>query len=394
MVDATAPRFESAASSKSISSKSIDATAASVWGRAGGGELSRLTVIETRGDAVEAIHEVAAALCDDAGTLLRAFGPFEPVTTWRSAAKPFQLAASLDALGAVAGPLAGAAASRAGALAVATPDRITFTDADLALGAASHSGQPGHVDGVNALLTCFGLLETCLRCGAHSPVHVASADALVRTSALPSPIHNNCSGKHTFMLAAATALGDDPDRYLDPESRVQRAIRARIGSLTGADVRTVTDGCGAPCFVLSLSAMARAYARLAAATADATPEGDFDSSEARPRPTSLLGAIGRAMNREAWWMSGDGRLDLALVQAASEPVISKVGAAGVLCVALPGRRLGLALKVLSGSDAARPVAARFLLDVVAPGLLRPSCLEEDHVVRNVAGRVVGQRRVV
>ncbi|MBT9558165.1 MAG: asparaginase [Myxococcales bacterium] len=382
MSDALASRFEGA---------SLDKSLAAAWAAAGGGASSRLTVVETRGDAVEGVHEVAAALCDASGTLLQAYGPADPVTTWRSAAKPFQLAASLDALGATAGRAQGATAD-----AGPTGGRsdLAFNDADLALGAASHSGQAAHVEGVRALLSRFGLSESCLACGAHAPVHGPSAEALLRTSEPARAIHNNCSGKHTFMVAATVALGADPGAYLDPEAPIQRRIAAQVASASGAEIRTVTDGCGAPCFVLPLSAMARAYARLAEATSKSLENGAENSIDAGAPAPSLLGAIGRAMSQEPWWMSGDGRLDLELVRGASEPLVSKVGAAGVLCVALPRRGLGLALKVLSGSDAARPVAARLLLEQIAPGLLPPSLLSEDHLVRNVAGHVVGKRRWV
>lgn len=317
-----------------------------------------LTLTELRGHATEAVHAVAAAVVDASGHAVLTVG--EPcTTTWRSAAKPFQLEASLSLLPA---ELAASLDPRA-----------------LALGAASHSAQAAHVAGVRALMQRVGVDEAALGCGAHAPVHVASAETLLRAGQRPAPIHNNCSGKHTVMLAAhAATRGDAPlSAYLDPASPLQRHIAALVAERTGETGLTwVTDGCGAPCFVLSLAGMARAWAQLASA---------FDAD-------APLGRIGRALHAEAWWMSGDGRLDLELVSAAMEPLVSKVGAAGVLCLALPRRGLGIALKVLSGSDAVRPLAAQALLERVAPGLVPAAPFAPHHLVRNVAGAVVGERR--
>ena len=324
-------------------------------------------VIERRDTGIDAEHAFVAVLCGPDGHVLRAIGPGAR-TAWRSAAKPFQLEVALSAL----------------------PPSLTsgLDDRDLALGAASHSGQPAHVERVRELGRRLGASEGELRCGAHPPVHEASAGALWREGKLAEPIHNNCSGKHTFMVAATAALGDPGGDYRRPDSPYQARLRARVAEVTGLPVRdvlTAVDGCGVPCFSLSLTAMATAYARLSEAMARTGEPGHAGT---------WLGRIGWAMQREPWWMSGDGRLDLDLVRGATEPIVSKVGAAGLHCIAIPGRGLGLAVKVLSGSDVARPVALELALARWLPGLVPGNVFQEARTIRNVVGDIVGGREAV
>ena len=77
----------------------------------------------------------------------------------------------------------------------------------LALACSSHSGTPRHAATAAAMLAALGLDETALACGAHWPLHDASARDLARSAAAPSALHNNCSGKHAGFLAVARHLG-------------------------------------------------------------------------------------------------------------------------------------------------------------------------------------------
>lgn len=315
-----------------------------------------LTVRFLRGGWSEAEHPVHAVLVDADGTVLRRVGA-PCVTTWRSGAKPFQLTASLAHWPAhLAAPL---------------------TAEDLALGAASHSAEPHHVARVTALLARAGLDVSALRCGPHPPMHKASELGLARRAEAVTALHNNCSGKHTFMAVATHSHGWDAD-YRAPTHPLQQRIRAVVDDFAGGLVQdTVIDGCGVPCFVLPLEGMARAYATLARRSRD----GD-----------DLLGRIGRAMAAHPALVSGEGRSDLALVRHAHEPLVSKVGAEGLLCVAAPARGVALALKIASGHEEARMAAARALLTAWMPGAVDDAAFVPFVVMRNAAGDVVGERR--
>ena len=132
-----------------------------------------------RGGLVETIHPVSAVVVG--GGRVRWSVGEDLASFWRSASKPFQLWNSVEQLP------AGTVAS--------------LDDRQLAVGAASHNGEPGHVELVQALLARFGLDEGGLQCGAHLPSHEPAARAVAHARS----IHNNCSGKHTFMLEIGRA---------------------------------------------------------------------------------------------------------------------------------------------------------------------------------------------
>jgi L-asparaginase II len=319
-------------------------------------QVPRLTVLHLRNGAIESRHPVTAALVAADGEVLERVGAPSP-TTFRSSAKPFQLEASLDAL-----PPAAVDA---------------LEEEDLAIGAASHHGEPMHVARVRRLLDRFELEPGELRCGAHPPASEADAHALIRAGQAPSALHNNCSGKHAFMLGACRAQGWAGD-YRDEDHPLQRSVRARLDARSGGAVEGVgVDGCGVPTFVLPIEGMARAYAALAAAMADA--------------PTSHLGRIGWAMHRHPRMMSGTLAVDGRLVAGAARPVVAKVGAEGLLCLALPEARVGVALKVESANGDARAVAIHALLARFFPGLVPEAAGERYALVRNHEGREVGHR---
>ena len=111
-------------------------------------------VEQVRGPCVEARHPFSAVRVQ-AGRVDTWLGA--PVSsTWRSAAKPFQLACALELLG--------------------DPD---LDETELAVGAASHSGEPVHVDLVRSLLQRFGVQESDLRFAAHPPAHIISPAAIM-----------------------------------------------------------------------------------------------------------------------------------------------------------------------------------------------------------------------
>jgi L-asparaginase II len=282
------------------------------------------------------------------------------VTPLRSSAKPFQLACSLEAL-----------------------DDPPLAEDELAIGAASHSAEPGQVAIVERLLARFGLDAGELRCGAHPPIHAPSAEAILRGGGAFTDLHNNCSGKHTFMLAAAKQNGWAPD-YRPPEHPLQRRMIDRMHAWAGEAPGLAVDGCGVPTFCLSLSGIALAWSRVAEAMAAAPP------GRARDAMTDRLGRIGRAMAARPDLTSGEGRLDLSVVRAAREPMAVKIGAMGVFCIALPARGLGLAVKVRTGSTEALPAAVAGALAELAPGAWDEPAGWPLREVRNVVGRLVGE----
>lgn len=318
--------------------------------------MLRLTIEQRRGFACEGEHPVDACL-SDANRVLAQIGE-DRLTTFRSAAKPFQLETSLALL--------------------SPAQRAKLSTRDLAIGAASHHGEAFHVSLVSDLLAQLDCEPRQLFCGVHAPSDSASAQALYASGQQPSVLHNNCSGKHSFMAAACVAQGFAPD-YRDPTHPLQQGVLATLQSRTdGAIAGSVVDGCGVPCFVLPLSAMARAWARLAQAmTHDHAPDS--------------LGAIGRAMAEHPRLMSGTHAFDGLLSERTG--AVAKVGAQGLLCVALPKQGLGLAIRARSGSDLVRPQAALAILERLLPEAVPSGVPAAYTAVFNLVGQRVGEYAV-
>lgn len=314
-------------------------------------------VVTTRGDCVETAHPVSMVICRSNGDVVMAQGS-PLVSTWRSAAKPFQLLASLEWLG-----------------------QASFSDGFLAIGTASHSAESRHVRTVRALLGVLEVPESALRCGPHAPLEPITHRLMMRNGQEPCSIHNNCSGKHAFMAGALRAKGYSGQDYRELEHPFQQHVRETVERYTGVlSVSPGTDGCGVPCWILPLTAMAHAWAQFAEAT---------ERSEGR------LGAIGNAMRSCPELVSGTGRLDLAVSQASRRQIISKVGAAGLLCAAIPDLGLGVAVKVHSGHGQARAVAAANIMSQLLPerfDLNHPWFIEQTKV-RNLVKDIVGHVRV-
>jgi len=313
-------------------------------------------VLQTRGAGVEAAHPFVAVVVQDR-RVARAFDApgveaSRVTTTWRSASKPFQLAQALAALGPLAEGL---------------------TAEDLALGAASHSGEARHVERVHALLRRFGSTPADLRCGAHPPVHAPTAEALYRAGGEVSAVHNNCSGKHAFMLGACRAQGWSLE-YRPLEHPLQQRNRAGIEALCEAQGIAAVDGCGVPTWHMPLEGLARAWSRLA---------------ESMTAELDALGRIGRAMAAHPDLTSGTDRLDADVVRGFAGPLAVKIGAQGVFCIAEPNRGVGIAIKVLSGCGEALPAAIAHVLSALMPGAFSPPEPWGHLHVRNVVGDVVG-----
>jgi L-asparaginase II len=288
-----------------------------------------------RGRIVESRHRGHVAVVDGEGRLVASLGEPETVTYLRSSAKPHQ-AVPLVATGAA--------------------DRFGFDEREIAIACGSHSGQAVHAEMVARMLGKIGLGPDALNCGVHVPFDAETARALRESGRRPDILQNNCSGKHTGMLALALHLGAAPETYDHPESPVQRVILdavSRFSGLPATEVALGVDGCGVPVFGMPVRAMALMYARLV------SPPGDFDgvTREAARRVVA-------AMVRHPEMVGGTvERFDTEVMRATGGRVISKVGAEGVYtagvlpCDEWP-KGLGLAFKVEDGEDRrARPTVA-------------------------------------
>ena len=318
-----------------------------------------LDVVVTRGAAVESEHRVHAAVVGAAGALVGAARDPSRVTYWRSCAKPFQVM-----------PL----------LASGGFDRLPWAEDELALASASHGGEPEHVRVAESMLQDIGREEGDLVCGPHEPLTPRGARLVRESGVRLSRLHNNCSGKHAAMLALAHTAGWEMAGYERADHAVQLAATAAVADWTGVPAGALgqaTDGCGVVVFALPLEAMARGYARLAAAFA-----------RGEELPSRIVGAV----RSRPHLFGGTDRFDTVLLEETDGRLLAKVGAEGVHSVAVLDAGIGLAVKVEDGAPRAQHAAVLRLLQLLGalPDPLPPRLAEfQRRPVRNSRGEVVG-----
>ena len=319
----------------------------------------------TRGGFVENRHRGAFVVVDAGGNVVASAGDIARPVFPRSAIKSLQ-AMSMVTSGAIG--------------------RFALTDAELALACASHHGEDVHVAGVAHWLDRLGLDAGDLECGAHQPSNAHAREGLRAAHLKPSPLHNNCSGKHAGMLSVAKALGAPTAGYVGLDHPVQVQVRAAIESVIGEPLSVDycgTDGCSIPTWAAPLGAWAKGFARMATGehlTADlaAASRRIFDAATSHP----LL-------------VAGSGHLDTLVMQAFGGRVMQKGGAEGVQCGAIRDKGLGYAIKCDDGHMAAsQSMVARLLLAIADADTGQAAVLERfaRQRLKNVRGKDVGELR--
>jgi L-asparaginase II len=328
--------------------------------------MSEPLIVEvTRGNMVESRHRAVVAIVASDGKIVESHGEIERRVFPRSAIKPIQSLGLVES---------GAA------------DAFGCSSAEIAISAASHGGEPMHTRTVVAWLNRMGLDTGDLECGAHMPTHAASANELIRALQEPDNSHNNCSGKHTGMLAVCRHLGWSTKGYIDPAHPLQKRILATYEEMLDidlADAPSGLDGCSLPQVGIPVRNLALGIARLGA------PDG---LGEARAAACRRMGA---AMRENPFMLAGTGRFCTRATIAARGRTIMKTGAEGVYMAAIPDRRIGIALKIEDGNGrGAEVVMARFL-DRFGGFAATPRA-EVDALlnpkITNAAGRTVGDIR--
>jgi L-asparaginase II len=316
----------------------------------------RILATVFRGDAIEARVRGHIAVIDASGSVLHSAGSPVVETTLRSCVKPIQ-----------ALPFLRLAA-----------DRLEASGPEIAVACASHQGQDEHVATVRGLLARAGVPEAALGCGPQIPSDETTARRLLSSGDVPRPIHNNCSGKHTAMLATCSVMGWPLDGYMELGHPCQQAVSGALQEMLGIDLYTAhrgIDGCGLTTYGIPLTAIARGFA---VASADAAFRRAQDAMAAHP-----------------FLVAGTGRFDTALLEAAGVSLTAKIGGAAVWAAVVRPNGPGIAIKLESGGGEAIPVVAIALLQqlgVLASDLpegLRPFA---TLTMRNWAGRDVGEIR--
>ncbi len=310
--------------------------------------ISNLPLLElTRGQIVESIHYGAIAMVDVNGKLLASYGDPQLVAFLRSSAKPFQALPFVE---------------RGGV------EHFGLTPRELSLACASHEGSAMHLETVRGMQAKIGIHESDLQCGVHMPSDAVMFKSLVQSGAALTPNINNCSGKHTAMLAHAKMRGLPLDTYLDIQHPIQQDILTTFSEMSGfarGKIELGVDGCSAPNFAVPLYHAALAFARLS------DPRG-------LPEPRAVAcRKITSAMTTYPEMVSGFGEFDCELMKVGEGKIVCKRGAEGFQALGLlPGALgpdspgVGIAFKVSDGD------ASRMSVQLEASNRVRPAVVME------------------
>ena len=241
---------------------------------------------------------------------------------WRSAAKPFQALPFVKNGGI---------------------EKYGITEEELAVLVSSHSGEENHVALVRGILAKLGLDESVLDCGILRPLNGKAYKKLLLSGEPITAVHNQCSGKHSQIIALAMMLGVPYEGYTKPEHEAQKLIFKHVAmasKMPEDKLEIGIDGCGVPVFYLPLFNMALAYARLS--TPNKGDWGDYEVAATRIRD---------AMSKYPQVVSGNGRIDLAVPEVTKGRIIAKIGSDAVYCLAVKDGDLGIAFKIEDGSFA-------------------------------------------
>lgn len=294
----------------------------------------------TRGPLIESIHFGALAIVDASGQLFASVGDPRLVANLRSSAKPFQALPLIESGGG---------------------EQFGFTDREVAIMCASHSGTDAHVAVLQSAQAKIGVHESDLQCGVHNPGDEETARDLLLRGEQPTPYRHNCSGKHTGMLAQCVLNHEPTGDYLDNDHPIQQTILRTFAEMTDMDVQDVLvgiDGCSAPTFAVPLFNAALGYARLC------------DPSRMPDARSRALRHIFGAMTSNPDMIAGPQRFDTLLMETGGGKIVAKGGAEGYQAFGLapnalgPGSpALGVAYKVIDGDTdgRARPVIAMAVL---------------------------------
>jgi L-asparaginase II len=321
-----------------------------------------LSVVVKRGDAPESEHLVDIAVVDADGHLVLSYGDAERQVFPRSAMKPLQAIAVVE-------------------LIRDHPEKGAFSDAEISLITASHNGEDMHVNGVDALLTRFGLDAAQLSCGAHWSLNHAVCLEQARAMEKPTKAHNNCSGKHAGMMILGHLMGVDLGGYQNLDHPVQQRIVGVMEQMTGIDLLQYPhgiDGCGAPALSGPLGNWARGFAVFA------------DRSKLPESRAHAIESIRNGVAAAPLMVAGTGRCCSAVADVYGPLMTVKTGAEGVFAAAFHDLGLGLALKTRDGHTRGAEVALGAVLHMLGYEYDGRLDTHFKPVLKNWTGDVVGE----
>lgn len=289
----------------------------------------------TRDQYVESIHYGYICIVDSSGRVLYNLGDYNTKIFFRSSAKPVQVI-----------PLIQSGAAEA----------LNFSNKEIAIACASHSGQKIHQETVKEILKRLKLDEVNLHCGIMTPYSEEENKRLLSKGDSPSVFHCSCSGKHSAMLALAKFRGYNVDNYERITNPIQQEILKTVAEFTDENPDSIpigTDGCGAPIYLLPIHKIALSYARLVMYSQNIKSPYNYSCK-----------AVFDSMTQYPEMVAGDYEFCTELMKETGGKLIGKVGCEAVYCLGIKEGNLGVCIKIIDGNErAVYPVVMQVLREL-------------------------------
>lgn len=155
----------------------------------------------------------------------------------------------------------------------------------------------------------------------------------------PTPLYNNCSGKHTGMLITAKHMEESLENYYALEHPVQQRnlqVMAEVADYAKEKIGIGTDGCGVPVFAMPLERLAYAFARMA------------DPVKLGEKRASVVERITSSMTAHPEMVAGTDRFCTDFMRVGEGRFFGKLGAESVYCLGDKETGIGIAIKIEDG----------------------------------------------
>ncbi|WP_455539285.1 asparaginase [Terrisporobacter sp.] len=330
--------------------------------------MSDILLEVTRGPLVENFHRGDIAVVGKDAKLKYFKGNPYKVTYLRSALKPIQ---------AINVFLSGAY------------DKFSFSDEEIAIMCASHYGQDIHISVIDKILKKIDLTLNDFLCTAAYSISEEYKKSQIANHLKLTPANNDCSGKHSGMMASCLARGYSLKNYNSINNHLQQDIINLISNFCEIDKEKIIlgiDGCGVVVHAIPLYNAALGFEKF-------THTDDLE-----PQLKRACDVIFRSMNSNPEIVEGLNGFSTELMKNTNGKLIGKLGSDGVFTVAVKGLDLGIAIKIEDGNfiRAVPPVVMRCLedLDILSNEEKKALNKFRNEVLKNSLEQKVGRVKTV
>lgn len=261
-------------------------------------------------------------------------------------------------------------------------EKYGLTAQEAAMFAASHRGESYHIATLESMLKKLPVDEEELFCPPSYPLNIEPREEIIKVGKNKRRLYHNCSGKHMGFVSVCRELGYPIEGYWKANHPLQQHIAQILSNLSEvpiSEIRIGIDGCGVPVFAIPISNMAFTYLKLAC------PDLIED-----PQLKMVVSKLTNVMNQQFNMIASENFICSVLLQDTN--IVAKGGAQGVYCLGLRDEGIGIALKVINGSEDVWPNIVASILEQInyknKKTIQRLRSLKPS-IVKNDAGIEVG-----